>query len=392
MARKFLYIIAFFLVLFIAGRIVLGFYPEELTRMSFTPSSKFEPQPALKPSAYADPNMWFVRPGQPGESLVKWQPQAPAKPADAAASAAATDAADAVAATPQAQAAVPVNAAVFFVHPTSYLKKTHWNAPLDDGDANRIATITVRGIGSVFGDAREVWAPRYRQATFGAFVSDAPEAKLALDLAYQDIAEAFDTFLAAQPADRAIVLAGHSQGSFLLKRLLREKVAGKPISKRIAAAYLVGWVVDGPRDLTAMGLPACAKAEQPGCVVSFLSFTDNADTAMMIKAYERFAGVAAPAGAYLCSNPLTGGIGGAAPATANSGAIVPDLTFSTAQLTPGLVGARCAEDGSLRIGEGPDLGPYVLPGGNYHVYDYALYWLPLRQDFARRTAAWQASR
>ena len=48
----------------------------------------------------------------------------------------------------------------------------------------------------------------------------------------------------------------------------------------------------------------------------------------------------------------------------------------------------CAADGTLRIGSGPDLGPLVLPGGNYHVYDYALFWAVLRKDFATRVEAW----
>ena len=190
------------------------------------------------------------------------------------------------------------------------------------------------------------------------------------------------------------MLAGHSQGSFIIKRLLREKIAGTPLARRIVAAYVIGWVVDTARDLPAMGLPGCAAPDQAGCVVSYLSFTDNADTSMMREAYERFAG-ADGAGAtphYLCSNPLTGGIGGTAAPEANAGAIVPDLKMEHARITPGLVGASCAADGTLRIGHGPDLGPFVLPGGNYHVYDYALYWTNLREDFARRVAAWQQRR
>lgn len=372
MARKFLYVVAFLITLFIGGRIALGFFPQQLTRLSFTPSGQFEPQPALPVSAYAEARMWFVRPGEPGEELVKWLPEGFSRPADAQ----------------------PVEAAVFFVHPTSYLKKTHWNAPLDDSDASRIGTIVVRGLSSVFGEAREVWAPRYRQATLGAFVSDAAPARQAHDLAYRDVAEAFDAFIAAQPAGRPIVLAGHSQGAFILKRLMAEKIAGTPLAGRVAAAYVIGWVVDTRRDLPGMGLPACGQSDQAGCVISFLSFTDTADTAMMREAYERFAGNSAAASppAYLCSNPLTGGLGGNAPASANSGAIVPDLTFQTAKLTPALVGAACAEDGTLRIGKGPDMGPFVLPGGNYHVYDYALFWTNLRQDFARRVAAWQLRR
>jgi hypothetical protein len=369
LARKFLYFIAFCIMLFIAGRIALAFYPLQLTRMSFTPGGAFEAQPALKPNAYAEPAMWYARPGMTGPDPTRWLPDGLPDGHDQ-----------------------PVNAAVFFIHPTSFLDKRHWNAPLNDAPSRRIATIIVRALGSVFNAAPDVWAPRYRQATFGSFVSDAPEAKQAHDLAYADVAEAFDAFVAAQPADRPIVLAGHSQGSLILKRLLAEKVAGKPIVQRIAAAYVIGWVVDTQRDLPQMGLPACAAPDQAGCVISFLSFADQADTTMMREAYERFAGAGAgDQPRYLCSNPLTGGIGGSAPASANAGAIIPDVKFEKARLAAALVGAACAPDGSLRIGAGPNLGPFVLPGGNYHVYDYALYWLPLRQDFARRVAAWHRS-
>lgn len=369
MARKFLYFIAFVIVLVIGVRIALGFYPAELTRLTMTPGGQFEPQPVLATNAYSDPAMWIARPGKSGDNPAHWSPEgfAPDGP--------------------------PLDVAVFFIHPTSYLKPSHWNAPLDDAEANRIALIVTRGNASVFSRAAEVWAPRYRQATFGAFVSEKPEAKQALDLAYADVAQAFDVFVAAQPPGRAIVIAGHSQGSFLAKRLMREKVAGTSLAKRIAALYAIGWVVDTARDLPAMGLPACDSADSTGCVVSYLSFADEADVAMMRDAYERFAGGAKPdKPQYLCSNPLTGAIGGTAPASANLGAIVPNATMQSAKITPELVGAACASDGTLRIGAGPEMGPFVLPGGNYHVYDYALYWTNLRQDFARRVAAWQSPR
>jgi Protein of unknown function (DUF3089) len=366
LARKFLYFIAFCIVVYLGARIAMAFYPEQLTRMSFTPSKPFEAQPPVKPSAYADPKMWFARPEMAEKSPAKWLPGG-FRDADA-----------------------PVDAAVFFVHPTSYLKKDHWNAPLDDADANRIGTIVVRANASVFGQSDQVWAPRYRQATLGAFVTDAPEARQAHDLAYADVAEAFDTFLAAQPTDRPIVLAGHSQGSFIVKRLLKEKIAGTPLAKRIAAAYVIGWLVDTGRDLPGMGLPGCAAKDLSGCVISYLSFADQADTSTMRQAYERFAGKTAQAAKpqYLCSNPLTGGIGGSVPAKDNPATLMPDLKFESGTLKQAVAGASCAEDGSLRIGAGPDMGPFVLPGGNYHVYDYALFWTALRQDFARRVAAW----
>ena len=58
-------------------------------------------------------------------------------------------------------------------------------------------------------------------------------------------------------------------------------------------------------------------------------------------------------------------------------------------LEPALVGAKCTDLGYLSIGEDPPkgLGSYVLPGNNYHVYDYALFWTNLRADAERRTQA-----
>ena len=56
-------------------------------------------------------------------------------------------------------------------------------------------------------------------------------------------------------------------------------------------------------------------------------------------------------------------------------------------MQPGRVPARCAGRGFLLIGGGPDVGPYTLPGNNYHVYDYSLFWANVRADALRRLAA-----
>ena len=36
----------------------------------------------------------------------------------------------------------------------------------------------------------------------------------------------------------------------------------------------------------------------------------------------------------------------------------------------------------------PAMGPFVLPGNNYHVYDYALFWGAIARDSVRRVQAW----
>lgn len=368
MARKFLYVIAALIVLFMAGRLALGFYPEQLTRLAFTPGAQFEAQPPAPANAYADPARWIARPDfkQPGPA--QWLPHG-------------------LAADPET-----LTVPVFFIHPTSYLKRAHWNAPLDDKDANRIAGMMVRAAATPFNVSSQLWIPRYRQATFGAFVTDKPEAQQALDLAYDDVSAAFDQFIASIPAGSPFVIAGHSQGGYHLKRLLADKVRGTPLANRLVAAYPIGWVVDQTADLPGMGVPACTAPTQTGCVISWLSYADDGNAAMMIGAYQRFAG-RRPAGSaapsYLCSNPLTGVAGGQAPASANLGAMVPDAKLENGTIKPALVGARCDEQGILRIGAGPEMGPFVLPGGNYHVYDVPLFWANLRADFVRRAKAWR---
>jgi hypothetical protein len=90
----------------------------------------------------------------------------------------------------------------------------------------------------------------------------------------------------------------------------------------------------------------------------------------------------------LCVNPLTGTQNGAAPPQANPGTLVPTPDLRSATLQPGILGAHCHDGLLLLDGMVPPLGPYVLPGNNYHVYDYALFWGAIRRDAERRLAAW----
>jgi hypothetical protein len=89
---------------------------------------------------------------------------------------------------------------------------------------------------------------------------------------------------------------------------------------------------------------------------------------------------------------VTGLRDGAAPAAANRGTLVPNEDLTAGELkAPGVAG-RCDVRGFLLIGEGgelPKLGPYVLPGNNYHVYDYALFWANIRADAEARLTTFE---
>ena len=367
LARRFLYLFALLIALLLAAGLLWSLAPRTVLKARFVPSAGYRAPPPAGAPDYATPQAWVSRPGAAGDPAL-WLPPGVARTA-------------------------PGRAAIFFVPPTTYLERDRWNAAWDDPQAAPRTRLFVSGEASAFTAAGRVWAPFYRQATVGAFLSDRPDAARALDLAYGDVAHAFDAFLAQAPADAPIILAGHSQGSFHLLRLLRDKVAGRPVARRLVAVYVVGWPVSPTGDLPAVRLGPCTAPAQTRCLLSWQSFAEPADPGTLRLRFDFSTGLSGAtrrgAGA-VCVNPLTGIAATAAPAAANPGSLVPDPAFAGARLMAGLVPARCAPDGLLLIGPPPGLfGVAVLPGNNYHVFDYALFWSAVRADASRRLAAWR---
>lgn len=355
-------------MLAIAASFAYRIFGLQILRATMIPSASFKAEAPLAPNAYADPAMWFSRPGKGRADPALWTPKG-------------------------YQATTTPRAAIFYIHPTSYLNRAAWNAPLDDAEANDRAALFLRGQASAFNGVGSVWAPRYRQATFGAFLTTRVDADKALDLAYGDILAAFDRFLAEVPADQPIILAGHSQGALHLTRLLRDRVAGKPLVKRIVAAYVVGWPVSLATDVKAMGMPACERPDQAGCILSWQAFAEPADPALILEHYDEstgFDGKPRRGTPMLCVNPITGAPGTAALPSANLGSLYPGADLKSATIEAGRIGARCDQRGILLIGSPPDMGPYTLPGNNYHVFDYSLFWANIRADIDRRLKAFEA--
>lgn len=357
-------------VLFLAGAFVLSVYGEELAEVVFVPDTEFQAQEVLENSIYADVSMWYARPEIKKGNPALWLPQGYEPNGD----------------DPKEDQ----RAAIFFVHPTSFIDKDKWNAPLGHKESEDRAKIFLRGQASAFNQAGDVWAPRYRQATLGAFLTEKKEGQQALDAAYQDVLIAFDYFIREVPDDRPIILAGHSQGSLHLTNLLKDRVAGTPLANRIVAAYVVGWPVSVEADVPALGLEVCETANQSNCILSWESFAEPADYGRIIEVYDTtigFNGESRKGTQLLCTNPVNGDTNSESLAAQNLGTLVPNDELSDATLVEGSVPARCDDRGFLLIGDPPDLGPYALPGNNYHVYDYSLFWLNIREDVMKRMTA-----
>ena len=369
LARRFLGCIFFLTLIAVALGFAFFEYGGEMLTRQMTPKGHFVAPSGVTGPDYAKAANWLARPDMASDPS-RWLPDG------------------AVAASS------PNRAALFYIHPTTYLERDHWNAPLAlSGESALRTDLFVQSQASAFNAAADVWAPRYRQAAVGAFLLKGGDADKALGLAYRDVLAAFDAFLAAQPPGKPILLAGHSQGALHLAHLLVDR--RDALKGRLVAAYVVGWPLSASADLPAMGLLPCTHADEVGCLLSWQSFREPANPAMTLDSWtgsKGYAGGTRQRRDMVCVNPLTGSAGGAAPPSANPGTLVPDINFANATLTAGQVGARCSDGLLLIDGAIPALGPYVLPGNNYHVYDYALFWGAIRADAARRLAAYEAAR
>jgi hypothetical protein len=288
----------------------------------------------------------------------------------------------------QANAAVDV----FFVHPTTYYRSDSWNQPLDDRLANAITDGAVlRGQASVFNSAGAIYAPRYRQATLYAFLDDTASGPAALRVAYQDVLAAFDYFLEHYSHGRPFILAGHSQGSRHLVPLVRDRIAGGPLRERLVAVYAVGYAIKAhelPADVS-----VCDHADQIGCLVTWNSVGPDA---------ARFG----DPGADICVNPLTWlADGNHADFAENLGAVSfgafgfsanPDPTALLAPRTvvvePGAADGQCI-DGRLLVSDirSANFGAEPMGEDNYHIYDYALFYMNIRANAEARAAAYLAA-
>lgn len=369
-AIKFLWVIAGLVMLCVIGFVAWQAFLPQLLRFTYEPKISFADSPQGKAPDYSNTANWAAHPAKPGTSL------------DAPEGFAATD-------------APAVN--VFFVTPTTYMNKAQWNAPLNDATTNALTDRMIRHQATAFNGVGTIWAPIYRQATLGAFFTESPDKVQAFVLAYTDVASAFDAFLEAA-GDKPFIIASHSQGSLHALALLQHKLATHPARQQLVAAYLAGWPISIKADLEPFGYAPCDTPAATGCVASWQSFGEPADPSGVIAAYGAApgpTGVARAGTPMVCTNPLNWQSGTArVEADANLGA----LTFvetgqPMAALQKNLTGAACDDTGILHLTLNPQ-GPFaqqLMPGENYHVYDYALFWANIRANAQARVDAFLSS-
>jgi len=267
---------------------------------------------------------------------------------------------------------------VFFIHPTIYTQQPtagsfEWNADLNDTVLNnRVDESTILNQASAFNGSCRVYAPRYRQAHYYSFLtSNKEDRQQALDLAYADVKQAFEYYLAHYQEGRPIVIASHSQGTLHAKRLLKEFFDGKPLQQKLVFAYLVGDIAGPPAQPTEFEFIKPARsAEEVGGFASWHTYLRG----YFPEKYQTYHFSTA-----VCTNPLTWRLDEEyASKSLNKGGIGLRFTFY-----PTLADAQ-VHQGLLWIHKPYVRGRFFIRTKVWHSADINLFWQSIRDNVALR--------
>ena len=220
-----------------------------------------------------------------------------------------------------------------------------------------------------------VFAPVYRQITIAGLLNPASVTPQMRESVYQDVLSAWREYLQRYNKGRGVVFIGHSQGTFVLRRLLAEEVEKKASQRRrVISALLMGGNVlvkqGSDRGGDFKKLRACRSRNQTGCVVAFSTFNapvpQDSRFGRANPASTRPGGLpTGQATEVLCTNPasLGGGSGNLDPISPTEpfapGTVIGGLTTSIGFAlpkvstpwieTPNSYRAQCSSEGGAHV-------------------------------------------
>ena len=310
-----------------------------------TPAPPAQPAAAaeIKPNDYRADTSWLCRPGRTGDAC----------DVDLTTTIVAADGTltrEAFAPDPKA----PIDC--FYVYPTVSTDATpNSDMSQDPAEKNVILQQFAR-----FGSKCRTFAPMYRQLSLRglqtALATGAdPLALFSKGVQYDDVRDAWQSYLKNDNQGRGVVLIGHSQGAFILQALVANEIDGKPVQKQLVGAYILGATFLTPKGKDVGGqfkqIPLCRKAGQIGCVVNYSAFRSTVTP----PGNTLFGHSADPAMSGSCTNPVTLGdgsaqlraylSGGGRMIAMGGGALKPWATDKTVDTpfvsVPGLLTAQC---------------------------------------------------
>ena len=232
----------------------------------------------------------------------------------------------------------------------------------------------------IYEESTRMYAPYYRQVAMNGYEQDLTERERRLAIAYKDVSDAFAYYLENENNGRPIILAGFSQGSDMVYRLMEEYFGSEEMQQKLVAAYAIGWACTEDMVKEYPQIRPAQSADDLGVVISF-----------DCEAPEVSETIVNPAGRKAYSiNPLNWKTDSTpADKSLNIGSRFMKSSGKIKSETEQLCGCYIDEErGALKVTDvTPAEYPAVisfLPEGAYHIYDYQFFFKNLQENVKHR--------
>ena len=268
---------------------------------------------------------------------------------------------------------------LFLICPTVDMGKNgNYNMSMDDTATKESFVGALNMEKGIYEDSTTMYAPYYRQMTFPVYSMTDEEMAPYLEIAYRDVAAAFEYYIENCNNDRPIILAGFSQGSQLLMMLLKEYFDESEYSEKLVAAYCIGWRVTEEELEEYTHLKMAQGEDDTGVIISFNSEAEGVEESLIVPNGTKTLGI----------NPLNWKTDSTvADKSLNLGACFTKYSGDIKQEIPELTGAYLdVERGTLRVTDvnPDDYSNSLFPVGVYHLYDYQFFFRNLQENVAVR--------
>lgn len=271
---------------------------------------------------------------------------------------------------------------LFFIAPTvDMAKQDNFNMAMDNEKvkSNFVGALNMqRGI---YEDVATMYAPYYRQMTIKLYSEPRTDDEFNpyFDIAYKDVAVAFEYYMENINNGKPFILAGFSQGAQILLRLMEEYLDNEEYSKLLVASYCIGWRIT-EEDIKAHPHLKMAEGEgDAGVIISFNSEAEGVTESISVPKGVKTLGI----------NPLNWKTDSTpADPSLNKGACFTNYDGEIEEETPNFSGAYIDTERGTLVVPDADKEKYSssLTGeGIYHLYDYQFFFRNLQSNVKLRT-------
>lgn len=267
---------------------------------------------------------------------------------------------------------------IIWVYPTVLYDNSAWLMDISRKDLIAGAAESVSSEARVFSGQANLYAPLYRQMNLAGFYLPEAERDAIVDYGKDDIRRALKFYLDHHNNGRPFILAAHSQGSYVLTRLVVEHLGKIGAEDLLIAGYLIGWSITQEDLSDNPAITICSEPHQTNCFISYNSVApgQQKESPVILD------------GAIVV-NPLTWTREETlAPAKLNRGSSFFEKGGAF-QTLPGFASAQISDGGLTVVAKDTErLKSNFFPTGVYHSYDYSLFFENLSSNAAQRIQAY----